>query len=102
MRWRRAKRGARLALSLRAAERPVQARAQRIGLSATARPLDAVARYLGGDRAVTIVNTSQRPAINLAIVVPVADMTRPELTPVPDNRQPAASPLGRRRQSTAG
>ena len=85
------KRGAHLALSLERLSALCEREPQRIGLSATARPLDAVARYLGGDRAVTIVDTSQRPAIDLAIVVPVADMTRPELTPVPDDRQPAAS-----------
>ncbi len=48
------KRGAHLALSLERIERLREARAppplQRIGLSATQRPLDEVARYLGGTR----------------------------------------------------
>ena len=50
---------------------------QRIGLSATARPLEEVARFLGGDREVAIVDTSQPPHIDLKTIVPVPDMTRP-------------------------
>jgi ATP-dependent Lhr-like helicase len=42
------KRGAHLALSLERLERLVPRRLQRIGLSATQRPLDEVARFLGG------------------------------------------------------
>ena len=70
------KRGAHLALSLERlavlADDP-----QRIGLSATQRPLEEVARYLGGDRPVAIVDTSQPPDIALEVVVPVPDMERP-------------------------
>jgi hypothetical protein len=36
-----------------------------------------VARFLGGDRVVTIVDTSAPPRIDLRISVPVADMTNP-------------------------
>ena len=43
---------------------------QRLGLSATAQPLEEVARFLGGDRPVSIVDTSQAPAIDLRIIVP--------------------------------
>ena len=50
---------------------------QRIGLSATAHPVQEVAQFLGGDRTVSVVNTSQPPAIDLKVVVPVPDMTRP-------------------------
>ena len=50
---------------------------QRIGLSATQRPLSEVARYLGGDRPVEIVDASARPAMDLAIVVPAAEMDHP-------------------------
>ncbi|HUQ06800.1 MAG TPA: DEAD/DEAH box helicase [Kofleriaceae bacterium] len=79
------KRGVHLALSLErlsalcaAAGNPEP---QRIGLSATQRPLEEVARYLGGDRAVTIVDAGETPQLDLEIVVPVADMTAP---PPPD------------------
>jgi len=50
---------------------------QRIGLSATQRPLIEVARYLGGDRPVEIVDASARPAMDLAIEVPAQDMDNP-------------------------
>ncbi|HET7501847.1 MAG TPA: DEAD/DEAH box helicase [Kofleriaceae bacterium] len=50
---------------------------QRIGLSATQRPLIEVARYLGGDRPVEIVDASARPALDLAIVVPAQEMDHP-------------------------
>ncbi|MEM6992125.1 MAG: DEAD/DEAH box helicase [Myxococcota bacterium] len=50
---------------------------QRIGLSATAHPIEEVAQFLGGDRDVTLVDTSQPPDVDLKIVVPVPDMTRP-------------------------
>src|SRR5690606_34048900 len=50
---------------------------QRIGLSATQRPLIEVARYLGGDRPVEIIDASARPAIDLEIVVPTEDMEAP-------------------------
>src|SRR6185436_7282397 len=50
---------------------------QRIGLSATQRPLAEVARYLGGDRPVEVVDASARPAMDLAIVVPAAEMDHP-------------------------
>ena len=68
------KRGAHLALSL---ERVAAAGArdpQRIGLSATARPLPEVARFLGGDRDVAIVDARAKPALELEIRVPVVDM----------------------------
>ncbi|NLG28858.1 MAG: hypothetical protein GX557_13175 [Chloroflexi bacterium] len=50
---------------------------QRIGLSATARPAEDVAHFLGGDRAVSIVDAHVAPDLDLQVVVPVDDMTRP-------------------------
>ena len=73
------KRGAHLALSLERLGAISEQDPQRIGLSATATPLDEVARFLGGDRPVCIVDTSAKPSIDLQIVVPVPDMTRPSL-----------------------
>jgi ATP-dependent Lhr-like helicase len=74
------KRGIHLALSLeRVANHCDAGDPQRIGLSATARPSEEIARFLGGDRAVEIVDTSRPPAIKLSVSVPVPDMTRPEL-----------------------
>jgi ATP-dependent Lhr-like helicase len=72
------KRGAHLALSLeRLAALAQGGDPQRIGLSATARPAEEVARFLGGDREVSIVDASERPLLDLRISVPVPDMTRP-------------------------
>jgi len=50
---------------------------QRIGLSATQRPLTEVARYLGGDRPVEIVDASAKPLLDLQITVPAQDMEAP-------------------------
>jgi ATP-dependent Lhr-like helicase len=75
------KRGAHLALSLERLDRLTETRPQRIGLSATQRPLDEVARFLGGRdvragraRPVTIVDAGVRKPLELQIVVPVDDM----------------------------
>jgi ATP-dependent Lhr-like helicase len=43
----------------------------RIGLSATQRPLDEVARYLGGQRPVTIIDAGLRKDIDLGVLNPV-------------------------------
>lgn len=55
---------------------------QRIGLSATQRPLSEIAAFLGGaqdgrPRPVEIVDRSAPPAVDLRVVVPVAQMDRP-------------------------
>ncbi len=71
------KRGAHLALSLERLAAAADTDPQRIGLSATARPAEEVARFLGGDRPVSIVDTHVPPALELEVVVPVEDMTRP-------------------------
>ncbi len=68
--------GAGQAASDRRARRPGP---QRIGLSATQRPLDELARFLGGQsagrpRPVTIVDAGVRKPLELSIVVPVEDM----------------------------
>ncbi|MEO5511486.1 MAG: DEAD/DEAH box helicase, partial [Longimicrobiales bacterium] len=71
------KRGAHLALSLERLSALADNDPQRIGLSATARPAEEVARFLGGDRAVSIIDAHVPPAIDLQVIVPVDDMTRP-------------------------
>jgi len=71
------KRGAHLALSLERLAHLTGRDPQRIGLSATARPTEEVARFLGGRRSVTVVDTHRPPHLDLQVVVPVEDMTRP-------------------------
>jgi ATP-dependent Lhr-like helicase len=74
------KRGAHLALTLERLERlsnDDRKPPQRIGLSATQRPLDTIARFLGGvgpDREVTIVDAGARKPLELEVIVPVDDM----------------------------
>ena len=63
------KRGAHLALSLERLDHLLGSRgAQRIGLSATQRPLEVVAGFLGGDRPVTIVDAGMRKELDIAVV----------------------------------
>ncbi len=71
------KRGAHLALSLERLAELTGREPQRIGLSATVRPLDEVARFLAGGRDVEIVDCSAKPALDLEVSVPVPDMQNP-------------------------
>jgi len=93
------KRGAHLALSLERLERlrgddarPLQ----RIGLSATQRPLETIASFLGGageGREVAIVDAGARKPLELQVIVPVEDMARlGEVLPLDD--QPGGPVLG--------
>ncbi|AHF77290.1 DEAD/DEAH box helicase [Sodalis praecaptivus] len=69
------KRGAHLALSLERLDALLPAPAQRIGLSATVRPVERVADFLGGVRPVTVVNPTSSRTLEVTIAVPVEDMT---------------------------
>ncbi|HYF94916.1 MAG TPA: DEAD/DEAH box helicase [Symbiobacteriaceae bacterium] len=69
------KRGVHLSLSLERLEALLSRPPVRIGLSATQRPLEEIARYLGGvGRNVTIVDTGTRKHLDLKVEVPVDDM----------------------------
>ena len=88
------KRGAHLALSLERLAALASNDPQRIGLSATARPLEEIGRYLGGDRPVSLVDTSRPPRLDLTISVPVPDMTRPDVVPQRAPDEPAEEAEG--------
>lgn len=82
------KRGAHLAVSLERLDTLRQAHgaespAQRIGLSATVRPIDEVARFLGGSAPVEIVAPPASKTFDLNVVVPMDDMTNPPPPPGP-------------------
>ncbi len=83
------KRGAHLALSLERLDELLPTPARRIGLSATVRPVDEVARFLCATRDVEIVQPATAKTIELEVVVPVDDMSELGL-PTGDLGGPAA------------
>ncbi|SNQ49069.1 putative ATP-dependent helicase lhr [Frankia canadensis] len=89
------KRGAHLAVSLERLDALLDAPAQRVGLSATVRPVEEVARFLGGARPVTVVRPPAAKTLELEVVVPVEDMANlagPGAEDVPDGSAAAVTP----------
>ncbi|GAA0657622.1 ATP-dependent helicase [Kitasatospora atroaurantiaca] len=68
------KRGAHLALSLERLDELLERPARRIGLSATVRPVEEVARFLSPQRGAAIVQPPAAKEFDLSVVVPVADL----------------------------
>ena len=68
------KRGAHLALSLERLERLTAVAPQRIGLSATQRPLEEIGRFVSGARPIQLVDAGTRKELDLQVVVPVDDL----------------------------
>ncbi|MEM9037997.1 MAG: DEAD/DEAH box helicase [Actinomycetota bacterium] len=75
------KRGSHLAVSLERLAELTEGPFQRIGLSATQRPLSEIATFLGGSEApgrprpVTIVDEGSRKTLEVEVVIPVEDMS---------------------------
>ncbi|MCC9309182.1 ATP-dependent helicase [Kitasatospora sp. RB6PN24] len=80
------KRGAHLALSLERLDQLLERPARRIGLSATVRPVDEVARFLSPQRGAVVVQPPAAKEFDLSVVVPVADLG--ELSPAPAATEP--------------
>src|SRR5215203_6034628 len=68
------KRGTHLALSLERLDALLDQPAQRIGLSATQRPLVEIGRFVSGDRPIQLVDAGTRKELDLEVVVPVDDL----------------------------
>ncbi len=99
------KRGSHLALTLERLENITDVSPQRIGLSATQRPLQSIAEFLGGGtdhsgtwipRPVTIVDAPSEKVLDISVQVPVIDLTRPEMTPLAGDAAPDLLPGQRR------
>jgi ATP-dependent helicase Lhr and Lhr-like helicase len=87
------KRGAHLALTLERLDELVKGsdrpEVQRIGLSATQRPLERIAQFLvGPKRQCKIVNAGRKKKLDLEIVVPVEDMSDPGAPAYPSEDGP--------------
>jgi ATP-dependent Lhr-like helicase len=80
------KRGVHLAVSLERLDRLVGAPIQRIGLSATQRPLEEIGRFVSGSRPITLVDAGRAKELDLEVVVPLEDMS--DLTASQPIRQP--------------
>jgi ATP-dependent Lhr-like helicase len=88
----RTKRGAHLSLTLERLEALAGRPLQRIGLSATQRPLEEVGRFLAGpSRDCEIVDAGVRKPLDLKIHVPVERMSEPD---APDVTNPAVDGMG--------
>lgn len=86
------KRGAHLALSLERVDALRGAPAQRIGLSATVRPLDEAGRFVGGVQPVTVVTAPAERPLELSVVVPVEDLAAPDRSASATGNGAAGSP----------
>ncbi len=88
----RTKRGAHLALTLERLEHQAERPLQRIGLSATQRPLEEVGRFLvGAGRECEVVDAGIRKPLDVKIHVPVENMREPDAHDVID---PALGGMG--------
>ncbi|MFI5700796.1 ATP-dependent helicase [Streptomyces xanthochromogenes] len=86
------KRGAHLALSLERLDELLAKPARRIGLSATVRPVEEVARYLSPQRRVEIVQPPSAKEFDLSVVVPVEDLAELGGSPASDAQEGAEKP----------
>jgi ATP-dependent Lhr-like helicase len=68
------KRGAHLALSVERLDALLDAPVQRIGLSATQRPLEEIGRFVSGARPIELVDAGVAKELDLQVVVPLEDM----------------------------
>jgi ATP-dependent Lhr-like helicase len=94
------KRGAHLALSLERLEHLVGEPVQRIGLSATQRPLEEIGRFVSGGREIELVDAGRAKTLDLKVVVPLDDMREPEQQSIWPSIYPEILELVRAHRST--
>ncbi|MFL6066601.1 MAG: DEAD/DEAH box helicase, partial [Gaiellaceae bacterium] len=68
------KRGSHMAISVERLDALTRGPVQRIGLSATQRPLDEIGRFVSGGREIRLVDAGTSKELDLEVVVPVEDM----------------------------
>ncbi|MDE3189306.1 MAG: DEAD/DEAH box helicase [Acidobacteriota bacterium] len=94
------KRGAHLALSLERLQ-ALAGEFQRIGLSATQRPLEEIGRFVAGGRPIELVDAGVAKQLDLEVVVPLEDMREPaEQSSIWPSIYPAMLELVRAHRST--
>jgi ATP-dependent Lhr-like helicase len=71
------KRGSHLAISLERLERLTGEPFQRVGLSATQRPMEEIGRFVAGDRPIELVDAGRAKELDLRVIVPLDDMREP-------------------------
>ena len=77
------KRGAHMALSVERLDRVTMSRGQapgpvqRVGLSATQRPMEEIGRFVSGGRPIQLVDAGRAKELDLEVVVPLEDMREP-------------------------
>lgn len=84
------KRGAHCSLSLERLDSLLPEPAQRIGLSATIKPVGTAAAFLGGAHPAHVVQDDSPPTFSLKVDVPVEDMTR--IQPYQGSSLPSGAP----------
>ena len=71
------KRGAHLALTVERLERLTAEQFQRIGLSATQRPMEEIGKFVAGGRPIELVDAGRSKELDVEVVVPLEDMREP-------------------------
>src|ERR671915_1511970 len=71
------KRGAHMALSVERLDRLTGDPVQRVGLSATQRPMEEIGRFVSGGRPIELVDAGRAKELDLKVVVPLEDMREP-------------------------
>src|SRR5215510_4686475 len=71
------KRGAHLAVSVERLDRLTEKPVQRVGLSATQRPMEEIGRFVSGGRAIELVDAGRAKELDIKVVVPLEDMREP-------------------------